>query len=153
MLHLKDIKTSKTITAGQLAQVCHAIQYNRNNHTTGCIHCPYKIACKNFIELYGDVPYACVELTDIQIDIPGEASLIWVLKSQINETKILNNYVIHTIGEIAKECYRRRACEYCPYDMECSVLKKKKFSVPGLSPCDLLDMSGNPINLDEKVIL
>lgn len=27
MLHLHDIKT-KTITAGQLVQVCHAIQYD-----------------------------------------------------------------------------------------------------------------------------
>lgn len=148
MLHLKDIKT-KTITAGQLAQVCHAIQYKRNNHNAGCIHCPYKIACNNFKKLYGDVPYAYAEL----IDVPGDASLIWVLKSQITETKILDNYELHTIGEIAKECYRRRTCIHCPFGMECSALKKKTFNVPGLSPCYLLDISGNPINLDEKVIL
>lgn len=152
MLHLHDIKT-KTITAGQLAQVCHAIQYKRNTHTAGCIHCPYKIACNNFQKLYGDVPYACIELKSIPIDIPGEASLIWEVKSQITETKILDNYELHTIGEIAKECYCRGSCACCPYESECKVLKKKKFRVPGISPCDLLDLSGNPINLDEKVIL
>lgn len=152
MLHLNDIKT-KTITSGQLVQVCHAIQYDRSDHKKGCKHCPYNIACNNFKKLYGNVPYVCVELKDIQIDIPGEASLIWVLNSRITETKILDNYELHTIGEIAKECYRRRDCTYCPYVMECTELKKKTFLVTDIRPCDLLDISGKPINLDEKVIL
>lgn len=152
MLHLHDIKT-KTITAGQLAQVCHAIQYKRNNYNAGCIHCPYKIACNNFKKIYGDVPYAYAELIDKPKDVPGDASLIWVLKSQITETKILDNYELHTIGEIAKECYRRNYCTYCPYKMECTELKTKKFHDYVVTPRDLLDMSGKPINLDEKVIL
>lgn len=148
MLHLKDVKT-KTITAGQLAQVCHAIQYKRNNHTYGCIHCPYKIACNNFKKLYGDVPYVYAELKDV----PSEASHIWVLKSQIDETKILDNYELYTIGEIAKECYRRESCTYCPCESECKILKNKIFRYPWLSPYNLLDISGKPINLDEKVII
>lgn len=152
MLHLHDIKT-KTITAGQLAQVCHAIQYKRNINTDGCIHCPYKIACNNFQKLYGDLPYACTELKDIKIDIPGEASLIWVLKSSINECKILDNYELHTIGEIAKTCYKRGNCLFCPYVFECRTLCTKKFHANTVMPRDLLDMNGNPINLDEKVIL
>lgn len=88
MLQLHNIKT-KTITAGQLAQVCHAIQYKRNINTDGCIHCPYK----------------------------------------------------------------RGNCLFCPYDVECSALRTKKFHDNAVIPRDLLDMSGNPINLDEKVIL
>lgn len=148
MLHLKEVKT-KTITAGQLVQVCHAIQYKRNNHTDGCIHCPYKIACNNFKKLYGDVPCVYTELKDV----PSEASYIWVLKSQINETEILDNYELHTIGEIAKECYRRESCTCCPYESECKVLKNKIFRYPWFSPYNLLDISGKPINLDEKVII
>lgn len=34
MLHLNNINT-RTITAGQLAQICHAIQYARGNHEDG----------------------------------------------------------------------------------------------------------------------
>lgn len=34
MLYLYNVKT-KTITAGQLAQICHAIQYGRGNHEDG----------------------------------------------------------------------------------------------------------------------
>lgn len=148
MLHLHDIKT-KTITAGHLAQVCHAIQYARVDHKKACSHCPYNIACDNFKKLYGNEPYIYADLTDI----PGEASLIWTLNSQITETKILDNYELHTIGEIARECYRRESCTCCPYESECEVLKKKKFHHPWISPWDLLDISGKPINLDEKVIL
>lgn len=148
MLYLHDIKT-KTITAGQLAQVCHAIQYARVDHKKACSYCPYNIACDNFKKLYGNEPYIYADLTDI----PGEASLIWTLNSHITETKILYNYDLHTIGEIAKECYRRRDCTYCPYVMECTELKKKTFLVTDIRPCDLLDISGKPINLDEKVIL
>lgn len=130
------------------------MQYSiREIHTDGCIHCPYKIACNNFQILYGDVPYACTELKSIPIDIPGEPSLIWMLKSQITETKILDNYELHSIGEIARECYRRESCTCCPYESECEVLKNKKFRYPWISPWDLLDISGKPINLDEKVIL
>lgn len=148
MLHLHDIKT-KTITAGQLAQVCHAIHYKRNNHTDGCTHCPYKIACNNFKKLYGHAPYVYAELKDI----PAEPYIIWRLNSQITETKILDNYEVYTIGEIAKECYRRESCTCCPYESECKVLKNNKFRYPWFSPYILLDISGNPINLDEKVII
>lgn len=142
MLHLDNVKT-KSITAGQLAQICHAIQYGRGNHEDACVHCAFKYACNHFREAYVKAPYECAR--------PNAVSMWWELEPQIDETKLLQNDESPTIREIAVHCNKRDNCNGCEYRKECNYLIRTKFKDIFFIPGYLVDKDGNTINLNERV--
>lgn len=142
MLHLDNVKT-KSITAGQLAQICHAIQYGRGNHDVACDHCAFKFACNNFREIYVKAPYECA--------LPNAVNMWWELESRIDETKLLKNAPSPTIREIAVYCNKRDSCNGCDYRDECNYLVKTKFKDIFFIPACLIDIDGNTINPNERV--
>lgn len=142
MLYLNNVKT-KTITAGQLAQICHAIQYGRGNHEDACVHCAFKYACNHFRETYVKAPYECAR--------PNALNMWWELEPQIDETKLFQNVETPTIRDIAVYCNKRDNCTGCEYRNECKYLVNTKFKDIFFTPAALVDKDGNAINLDERV--
>lgn len=142
MLYLYNVKT-KTITAGQLAQICHAIQYGRGNHEDACEHCAFKFACNNFRKVYVKAPYECAR--------PNALKMWWELDPQIDETKLLQNVETPTLREIAVYCNKRDNCNDCLYHNECVYLLKTKFKDTFFIPACLVDKDGKTINLNERV--
>lgn len=140
MLHLNSVKI-KSITAGELCMICHAIQFGRGNHDAACKHCSFKIACRNFVSINGDKPYSFIHLNVI---VTG-----YELNPVINEITLLQNSICkYSLLEMSKICREQSIkCGSCRCAKQCRTFMKE---TGGVYPEAYIDKEGKPFDYNRE---